>query len=265
VAIKLFLSQANQARNVGPGGYTEKAGMNALTKAIAAEFAKDPRFVTKRNTAGDRIDTAYENVTEANRWGADLYTAWHSNASGVRGRPAKGTIGFYHDRTSKGYAVARSITQHIGAISPGGNQGIIAKPRFIEIGRPNAPAVLLEVEGHDWLAGTEFIMGKRRQIARAAYAGIVEGLGMKPLQDGDAAPGKIKLTSRNITVPRQHKPKRAGWWNHGFIPWLSQLRAQGDGDRIDTHRPDDRIKIPVPVVKPVWWRKMIAWRAANRQ
>ena len=52
MAIKLYVSQANQGHNAGPGGYTEKAGMDAISRALAGVFERDDRFAVKRNAAG---------------------------------------------------------------------------------------------------------------------------------------------------------------------------------------------------------------------
>lgn len=182
--IKIYLSQANQAHNPGPGGYTEKAGMDALTRAIAEVFALDDRFVVKRNVAGNRVDTAYENTQEANTWGADWYVAFHSNASGVKGHPAKGTVGFYHSKSPRGKRLCEAIVKAIGPLSPGADHGCSAHDGFIEIHRPHAPAALIEVEGHDWKEGVDWIEDKRPKIARAAYEGICRGVGVKPLTTG---------------------------------------------------------------------------------
>jgi hypothetical protein len=267
MAIKLYLSQANQGHNAGPGGYTEKAGMDALTKAIAAEFARDDRFLVKRNSAGSRIDTARENCLEANAWGADLYVAWHSNAGGVG---ARGTFGFYYSKASKGYDVAKAIVRRISPLSPGAGEALIAKPEFIEIHTPHCPACLIEVEAHDWRTGVDFIMKQRPEIARAAYVGICEGKGLTPVgaagpPTSEPVPERIALTDKNITVPRQHKPNRAGWWNFGLVPYIERIREQGDGHRVDTRREDDRIAIPVPKTWPSWWRKMMVWRKSQRE
>lgn len=76
---------------------------------------------------------------------------------------------------------------------------------------------------------------------------------------------KIALTDKDITVPRQHKPHRQGWWNLGLVPYIKSLRAQGSGKRVNTKRKDDRITIPVPKTKPKWWSKMLAWRKSQRK
>ena len=176
--IRLYLSQANQGHNGGPNGYTEKAGMDAISKLVAAECAKDKRFITKRNVAGSRVDTASENGLEANRWGADLYVALHSNAGGAG---ARGTFGFYHSKASFGYKVARGIVNRLSPISPGGGKVLIEKPGFIELHTPRAPAALIEIEAHDWAPGVKFLTGEKARIAQAIYAGICDAYGYSPV------------------------------------------------------------------------------------
>jgi N-acetylmuramoyl-L-alanine amidase len=178
VAIKLYVSQANQGHNAGPGGYTEKAGMDAISRALAQVFERDDRFTVKRNAAGKRIDTASENGAEANAWGADYYVALHSNAGGTG---ARGTFGFYFSKSSKGYALAKAIVAEVSRLSPGKGEALIAKPGFIELHTPRCPACLIELEAHDWSEGVRFLTGQRAAIAEAVYGGICKGLGLIPV------------------------------------------------------------------------------------
>lgn len=79
-----------------------------------------------------------------------------------------------------------------------------------------------------------------------------------------AAPKRIALTKRSITVPRMYRPHRAGWWNIWLRDqFIVQIRRQGDGDRLELA--GDPIVIPVPVVKPKQWRKVMAWKKQVRQ
>jgi len=174
--LKLYISQANQAHNAGPKGYTEKAGMDAISRRLAKLLVKDGRFTVKRNTAGARIDTASENTREANAWGADYYVALHSNA-GMRG-----TIVFHHSTSPRGKALAKAIFNQIAKLSPGAETGtrIRAWDGLIEIHGPKAPAVLVELEAHDWAGGVAWLTGKREAIALALYRGVCKGVGLKP-------------------------------------------------------------------------------------
>lgn len=203
MTLKVYISQANQAHNAGPGGYTEKAGMDAISKLLAGLLKADGRFLVKRNVAGDRVDTAAENADEANRWGADRYYALHSNAGGIG---ARGTFAFYHSASAKGKAMALAVFKALAPLSPGTEVGtrVIAKDGFIEVHRPHAPAVLVEIEAHDWKTGVEFLTGKRKQIARALYEAVCAAESLKP------RPAPVALTGKVLKVPVPvKKPK---WW-----------------------------------------------------
>lgn len=173
---KVYLSQANQAHNAGPGGYTEKAGMDAISKRVATLLLKDGRFDVKRNVAGGRVDTARENALEANAWGAHYYVALHSNAG------MKGTIVFHHSASPRGKRLAEAIYAEIAKLSPGAETGDRIRPwdGLIEIHTPKAPAVLVELEAHDWATGVAWLTGKRDAIAAALYRGICRGVGLTP-------------------------------------------------------------------------------------
>jgi N-acetylmuramoyl-L-alanine amidase len=173
--IKLYISQANQAHNAGPHGYTEKAGMIAIQKRVAKLLAKDPRF-TVRCSPTSGIDTATENSIAANAWGAQRYLALHSNA-GMRG-----TIAFYHSRSPQGKALAEAIVREVAPLSPGKETGDRVQTRdgFIEVHVPDCPAVLVELEAHDWAGGVAWLTGKREEIALALYRGVCRGCGLTP-------------------------------------------------------------------------------------
>jgi hypothetical protein len=206
--IKVYISQANQAHNAGPDGYKEKAGMDAISKALAGIFAKDSRFLVKRNVAGARVDTAAENADEANRWGADYYVALHSNAG------MKGTIVFHHSASKAGKRLATAIYGAIAPLSPGVETGdrVRTWDGLIEIHRPHAPAVLVELDAHwtpqGWRAGVAWLTGKRRQIARALYEGTCHGVGLTPNENDPI-----------VTV----KVRRSKW--QSFKAWLKRAKA----------------------------------------
>lgn len=199
MAIKVYISQANQVHNVGPDGYDERSGMRAIQKLAVKFFAKDKRFSVKMNALG--INTASENVAEANRWGANVYIALHSNASGVSGRPAKGTIGFCSSRPSKSYAVANAIVARVGKLAPGGNKGVVVRPGLIEVGGPSCPAALIELEGHDWIEGVRFLRNAKKEIAYAIYTAVCASYGMHP---------RPRTTGKVIRVPVPSV--RPAWW-----------------------------------------------------
>jgi N-acetylmuramoyl-L-alanine amidase len=200
VPIKIYLSQANQAHNAGPLGYTEKAGMNAISWSVAQLLKKDDRFLVRRNSAGNRVDTARENAIEANAWGANRYVALHSNAG------MKGTIVFHHSRSPKGEQLAKALYRAVAGLSPGTETGdrVRTWDGLIEIHTPDAPAVLIELEAHDWKTGVQWLTTKRREIAKAVYEGICRGVGLEPL------PAKPALTVNVLQVPVP--ARKPSWW-----------------------------------------------------
>lgn len=213
MALKLYISQANQAHNAGPGGYTERAGMDAISKATAAVFAKDSRFAVKRNSASG-VDTASANTHEANAWGADYYVAMHSNAG------MKGTIVFFHSGSPKGRTLADALYHAIAPLSPGKELGGRTQvwDGLIEIHGPNAPACLIELEAHDWKTGTSWLTTKRPQIARALYEGICKGVGLKPLPVKPPVP---LTTGKTVTVKVPTAKPR--WWA-SLTAWMRRTK-----------------------------------------
>ncbi len=142
--------------------------------------------------------------------------------------------------------------------------GVCAEGDY-ESGRYPMPEAQLEAlqEVHDWLHGMYGSIPDRRHRDMPENSTACPGDHYpfeKVVAGVPARPVRIALTEKDITVPRQHRPGRAGWWNLGLLPYVAKVRRQGDGGRVDTHRPDDRIVIPVPKVRPWWWRSMMRWR-----
>jgi len=227
--IKLYLSQPNQEHNAGPGGYREREGMDAIGKATAAVFAKDPRFTVTRNSATG-IDTARANCDAANALHVDYYVALHSNAG------MKGTITFHHSGSPKGKKLAMALQAAIAPLSPGaeGPGRVQARDGFIEIHRPIAPAVLIELEAHDWKAGVGWLTGKVPEIARALYEGICKGVGLVPLGATvkfDYRPLKVEAIKAADALKIPHSGVDPAASGKG-LPFESLLRAIAD------HSPD---------------------------
>jgi len=247
MAIKLYLSQANQAHNAGPGGYTEKAGCAAIVRKLDAIFDGDERFRVKCAKVGDLVDTADENIAEANEWDADIYVAIHTNAG------EKGTVTFHHSKSPKGKKLATAIYKALAPLSPGNEGGgrVRAMDGFKEIHGPRCPATLVELEAHDWKTGVAWITGERTAIAEALYVGICKGAGLNPKTSAKPKPKRIRLTKRSLTFARQYKPHRAGWYNLGFRPFYKKATGQGLGKRFKLTA--DEVTCPEPVTKPWWW------------
>ncbi len=254
--IKVYLSQANQKHNVGPLDYTEKEGCAAIVKKLAAVFDADERFKVKCAPVGNLIDTADENIAEANEWDADYYVAVHTNAG------EKGTITFHHSNSPKGKKLAQAIYKEVAPLSPGKEPSgrVRVMDGFKEIRGPRAPACLVELEAHDWKTGVEWITGEVADIAWALYRGICKGVGKTPKTRAKPKPARIALTARDVTMTRPIGVK-AGWRNVGFSRYLKRVRKQGDGKRIIVG--PHHITFPEPKKKGWWWDDMLEWRGEH--
>ena len=110
--------------------------------------------------------------------------------------------------------------------------GVCAEGRYEQKNPMPANQLRALQELHDWLHKQPKV-GKADKPHRAMpdnstacpgkYYPYAKVMGGAP---GESA--RIELTDGDITVPRMHKPNRAGWWNHGLVPYIERLRDQGD-------------------------------------
>jgi hypothetical protein len=105
-----------------------------------------------------------------------------------------------------------------------------ARDGFIEIHRPIAPAVLIELEAHDWKAGVGWLTGKVPEIARALYEGICKGVGLTPLGEVtafDYRPLKVEAIKAADALKIPHSGVDPEASSKG-APFESLLRAIAD-------------------------------------
>ena len=96
--------------------------------------------------------------------------------------------------------------------------------------------------GHRDVPGNQTACPGKHFPVKAIMAGV-------PKDEPKAA--KVKLTKRSITIPRQFKPHRAGWYNLGVVGFYERCKRQGDGKRWKIGA--DEVTLPEPVVKSWWW------------
>ena len=174
--IKIYLSQANQAHNAGPLASTEKAGMNAIAWSVAQLLMKDGRFEVKRNSAGDRIDTAYRERSGGEPLGR---RPLHRLPLQRRHEGHDRLPPFAESERREDGEGARARDRRPLA-GQGDRRPCAPWDGLIEIKYPNAPAVLIELEAHDWKTGVQWLTTKRRTIARELYEGICRGVDLEP-------------------------------------------------------------------------------------
>ena len=123
-------------------------------------------------------------VAESNRIRPRVHVAIHSNAFDTRTRGA-GT--FVAALGGEAERIGRVIQRHLAEVTPTGDLGLRVVPHY-ETRNTVAPAVILEVEFHDNVAGAEFIRANLGPFAKAIAAGVVEALaGVRPVKKNDVA------------------------------------------------------------------------------
>lgn len=167
-----YLSPSNQGANIGVGDYgNERDQMYALVLEITPHLDRaGVSFVVPEKTV-----SLTERAKQSNDLGACFHLALHSNAGG--GGTARGPVALYYSDTGK--AFAQRIVDALLALGQETNRSSHVKEQksLYELRKTKAPAVLLEVDFHDSLAGAGFIMSRRAEIAEAIARCIIEADG----------------------------------------------------------------------------------------
>ena len=185
-----YLSPSNQKANLGVGSYgSEKEQMNLLLDEIIPHL--DRAGVSFHR--GDPDMSIQQRAAESNSMGACFHLALHSNAGG--GGKARGPIAFYDSNESKAFSA--SLIEALLSLGQTNNraQNVQKNTSFYELRCTNAPACLLEVDFHDSIAGVEFLINRRSDIAQAIAQVIIEADGKEfvPQTGGEYVDEAIKL------------------------------------------------------------------------
>lgn len=163
--MKIYISPSSQESNVW-NDYVEEVQMNKVADILCPELTRHG-VDWKRN---DRSKTFKEHIIESNAYAPDYHLAIHSNARGGHGC----TSFCYHPLVNnKGTQFATHLFNEIVAISPWPGRGVSATDMW-EVTKTTAPACLIEVEFHDNLQGSTWIMTHISEIALALLKGILK-------------------------------------------------------------------------------------------
>lgn len=162
-----YLSPSRQTGNIGMGEYgNECFRMYQLTDKITPHLDRcGISFVV-----ADQEKNLTQRAAEANAMGAGFYLALHSNAGGNGN--AWGPVAYYH---TAGKALAQTLVKELLATGQKSNrsQNTAKNTSLYELRTPSAPACLLEVDFHDSETGTEFLLNRMEDAARAIARAIV--------------------------------------------------------------------------------------------
>ena len=214
------------------------------------------------------------------RWGQPPHIVIHHSASSLNTTPEDihrwhlkagySGIGYHYVIDPYGRIYRGRLEWAIGAHAKGGNTSI----GICFIGNFDKPG---SMPGAQVRAGQElmaYLYGKYPAATPRRHADVIGSSTACPgryfpwveITKRSPVTKKVKpipLSDRSITVPRQKKPNRAGWWNLHLRPYIEKVRKQGDADRVKAGSADPLV-IPLPRKQPKWMKKMWAWKKSKR-
>lgn len=181
----VYLSPSTQPRNMYYGGkYNEEQIMNLVADDIVDYLkAYEVKVINKKISTTERIK-------EANAMQVDYYLALHSNAGGGRGCETYYQVGANHSKAvkTKSHSFAGKLNWDFSKITPtntkDGDRGIKTKRWGVndynhELRGVKHPANLIEIEFHDTIAGSKWILANIKLIAKTIAYSIVEILDLE--------------------------------------------------------------------------------------
>ena len=157
---KIFISPSTQINNPYAGGSNERDEMRAVRDHLIPMLQAAGHETRTGNWTNDIASP----VAAANAWGADLYYALHSNATGGTNRSARGVSAHIYARGGKAEQMAKLVIEEAAKLSPVRTRGVIVS-NFYEVRRTKMPAVLSENDFHDHPEGAKWIKANHRTIA----------------------------------------------------------------------------------------------------
>lgn len=177
MAKKVYLSPSTQEDNIGAGNYgTEELRMNQITNVVAYHLIRHG-IVVYRNDPNMSLRRVVE---DSNNKDPDFHLAIHSNAGGGRGCEA-----FCYKAGEPGESQAWNIYNELSHITPTGDRGVKQGYNYYgdgihmyEVAYTNAIAVLVEVDFHDNIDGSTWILSNIEPIGIALAKGVLKSLGL---------------------------------------------------------------------------------------
>ncbi len=162
---------------------TQEENLYACDKSISEENAMwqiGRRVKTLVEDAGYVVyicgedDSPIAKIKQGNHLKCGAYVTLHSNSSGVEGG-GKGTECFYNEDIPGSLALSESIYNRVAALSPNDGRGIKNQYQrdLYEINNNTSAVCFLEVEFHDNIATSRWILNHVEEIAQAVSDGIV--------------------------------------------------------------------------------------------
>ncbi len=179
----IYLSPSCQGSNSYATGKTsEQKEMEAVAKVIKQILDREYDCITYLATFSKEIE---DRPDEALSYGADIYVAIHSNATGTSAQ-GFGASSYYFPACSQGRLLSQNLVAELNKIAPRkttlANQVINGMNAFSGIGYGEVRwpsdigmvAILAETEFHDNKIGSDWIQSHHNEIARAYVNALVK-------------------------------------------------------------------------------------------
>jgi len=170
--MKIYLSPSMQKYNVYSAGNTTEAEQCHRIGVFAAEALKRCGFEVKLAAA---TQTAEQNVSESNTWGADYHVCIHTNAASGKARD----VVVYTSEKNLSDKCAAGVYAAIDALDNHTSVYGIRSASFYEIKYTNAKCIYIEAEFHDNADLAQWIIDHVEDIGEAIAKGFCTGTGVK--------------------------------------------------------------------------------------
>lgn len=164
---KIYLSPSNQYGNLYATGSTnEMVQCNKIADALK-NILTAKGYQVKKAPQGQAMNTS---IAESNNYNPDLHLCIHTNA--FNGSYTGGTLVMIYSMETANAAAGNAILSAVAPITLGSDYALQARPELSELDQTNALAVYCEVEFHDTVTGSNWIINHTNDIAQAIAKGI---------------------------------------------------------------------------------------------
>lgn len=172
-SMAVFLSPSTQEDNLYAcdSMTTEEEAMWMIARQVQTMLEEDGYKVY----ICDEDDTVPAKIKKGNHLKCGAYVAIHSNSSGEgAGDKGQGTECFYNTEITGSLALAENIYNRVAAVTPTPDRGLKDQTQrdLYEIFNNVSPCCLLEVEFHDDVQTSRWILNHTEDLAQAITEGI---------------------------------------------------------------------------------------------
>jgi N-acetylmuramoyl-L-alanine amidase len=163
--VKIYLSASQQPGNlyVAPQ-FTEEEVTHTYINVLKPKLEAKGHIVKVSEPAKGM----YDNIAEANAWGADIYISHHTNAFDTK---HDGTLGLYYP-TEKSRMLTMFLYGEIARVTKSTDEGMREGKGLAELKKTKMPATLIEIVYHDNVQDMKDFMLNMDKIADAEVRGI---------------------------------------------------------------------------------------------